>query len=527
MIRALLAAALAGLVLASPARALAPPPTVLDFEGATLGTFAPGFYPGVTIDAAGFCADGETPAAGGCASVISPGHDSSQALDVSDESELDLRFAAPQATVAMYVATTFTSSGSDVTVEAWSGEPGTSALVDRVSLPGGAFPFARPAVLRAPLGQTSIGSVRVFTGPQPQSGSEFLVDDIAYSTVAQPDTEISSGPAATARTTDAVFTFAGNQPDTGFACSLDGVRVDCRSPYAVSGLAPGAHRFTVAMRDRYGSLDDATPAAWAWTVDLSAPAVAPGADRDGDGVPDARDNCTDVANPTQADADGDGVGDACETAPAGNVPPVAGERVVASVLSGDVFVKLPATRSLAQAGSGFVPLKGVAALPVDTVVDARKGRLSIAASADGRRIGAGGSRRSAIVAAGMFLIRQQRAASTSRTPLATDFVLQSAPHAEAACVSTTATTGPIKGRGRTTVRSLTASTTKGVFRIVGAAGTSTGRDATWVTQDRCDGTRTDVGKGHVAVASKARTVTVKAGQSYLIKARLFAARKAS
>jgi hypothetical protein len=36
------------------------------------------------------------------------------------------------------------------------------------------------------------------------------------------------------------------------------------------------------------------------------------ADTDGDGIPDYKDNCPDVANPDQADIDGDGVGDACE-----------------------------------------------------------------------------------------------------------------------------------------------------------------------------------------------------------------------
>ncbi|HEX4870931.1 MAG TPA: thrombospondin type 3 repeat-containing protein, partial [Nevskiaceae bacterium] len=42
----------------------------------------------------------------------------------------------------------------------------------------------------------------------------------------------------------------------------------------------------------------------------------PPPDQDGDGVPDAQDNCPAVSNPMQTDSDNDGVGDACETAPA-------------------------------------------------------------------------------------------------------------------------------------------------------------------------------------------------------------------
>lgn len=38
----------------------------------------------------------------------------------------------------------------------------------------------------------------------------------------------------------------------------------------------------------------------------------PSPDVDGDGVPDALDNCREVFNPRQEDADGDGIGDACE-----------------------------------------------------------------------------------------------------------------------------------------------------------------------------------------------------------------------
>jgi hypothetical protein len=47
-----------------------------------------------------------------------------------------------------------------------------------------------------------------------------------------------------------------------------------------------------------------------------APVAPP--DRDGDGIPDFRDNCPDVYNPDQRDIDGDGIGTACDE---NEVPP--------------------------------------------------------------------------------------------------------------------------------------------------------------------------------------------------------------
>jgi hypothetical protein len=44
----------------------------------------------------------------------------------------------------------------------------------------------------------------------------------------------------------------------------------------------------------------------------------PPPDFDGDGIPDAADNCPFTANPGQEDADGDGVGDACDNCPGGD-----------------------------------------------------------------------------------------------------------------------------------------------------------------------------------------------------------------
>jgi hypothetical protein len=64
---------------------------------------------------------------------------------------------------------------------------------------------------------------------------------------------------------------------------------------------------------------------------------------------------------------------------------------------------------------------------------------------------------------------------------------------------------------------------KGLYQTVGAASTTTTQDATWTVEDRCDGTLTAVSKGHASVSFVAhhhpRTVTVGAGQSYLVTAR--------
>jgi hypothetical protein len=525
-------AACAALALAAPAAeaALAPAPTVLDFENATVGPFDGDTYPGVTLTAPFIfsgCGDAEFGRAAApldCGEVVSPGQASSRALFIASPSYLDIRFATRQADVSMWAL-----SNSDVTIEAWPDAPGQGDLISRQVVAAPA-PFAQPAVVRSRFG-AEIGSVRVYTGDAPGDGGDLTVDDITFGPEPSPDTEILSGPATVTRSTDASFVFVGNQPETGFECRLDNAPtgVACRPPFALSGLAAGPHVLEVKMRDRFGSLD-ATPAVWNWTVDLSPAPVPTEPDRDQDGVPDARDNCPDAGNPSQADQDGDGVGDACETAPSGTATPVTGERVVAEVISGDVFIKLPnsSKRRFAQAAPipGFVPLKGVAALPVDTIVDARKGRLAMQSTVDGRRIGAGGRRQSVTLAAGIFRIRQLKLAPNSRKRIPTDLMLQSPPGAEASCVSR-GSTGPIKGRGRNTVRGLTATTEKGLFRIVGAAGISTAKDATWATRDRCDGTRTDVGKGRVAVLNRAtrKTRTVRAGQSYLVKAKLFSAKK--
>ena len=179
----------------------------------------------------------------------------------------------------------------------------------------------------------------------------------------------------------------------------------------------------------------------------------------------------------------------------------------------------PLVAGAAQSGieKGFQPLKGIASVPVGSVVDTRKGRAGISTAADFRKATDRRHRaQTANFAAGIFRIKQARKhrRKAPKRPF-TDLVLASAAGAQAVC-ATKSRTSPVKG----IVRQLSA-TTKGRFRTVGGASTTTvTKGATFVTTDRCTGTLTEVGRGRAKVFDRRlrRTVTVKAGRAYLAKA---------
>jgi hypothetical protein len=238
-----------------------------------------------------------------------------------------------------------------------------------------------------------------------------------------------------------------------------------------------------------------------------------------------------MANPDQADRDADAIGDACEILPAGDVPVAVGELAHVRQLSGDVFIKLPRaaslTRRLHQQAPipGYVPLKGIATVPIGAEVDARRGVLELSTAADFRS-----TRRprmqTARIAAGIFRIQQARRAGTRhgnplRRPATTDLVLKTPPALSKACAARTAPAfAPLKG----VVRTLSGSA-KGSFRTIGAASTTTVTNATWIVQDRCNGTLTEVGTGRATVYDPRRRISaeLRSGQAYLVRARLFAA----
>jgi hypothetical protein len=85
-----------------------------------------------------------------------------------------------------------------------------------------------------------------------------------------PDTSLAGGPSGTVAVKDASFTFTATESGS-FECSLDaGAWSACVSPASYTGLADGAHTFSVRGRDAAGNVDP-TPASRSWTI-ATAPA---------------------------------------------------------------------------------------------------------------------------------------------------------------------------------------------------------------------------------------------------------------
>lgn len=91
-----------------------------------------------------------------------------------------------------------------------------------------------------------------------------------------PETTITKAPAGNVPTDEAAITFTANEPST-FACTLDGKRAACSSPFGATHLKRGKHHFEVFATDTAGNRDR-TPAKANWTV-ANARAVLVGSDR--------------------------------------------------------------------------------------------------------------------------------------------------------------------------------------------------------------------------------------------------------
>jgi hypothetical protein len=92
------------------------------------------------------------------------------------------------------------------------------------------------------------------------------------------------------------------------------VSADASTPVGDHTIVLKADEGNVALTDTNtsaGKLTDDTGTTL--TIHVIASSTPPPADADGDGVPDASDNCPSVSNADQADADSDGLGNACDS----------------------------------------------------------------------------------------------------------------------------------------------------------------------------------------------------------------------
>jgi hypothetical protein len=226
---------------------------------------------------------------------------------------------------------------------------------------------------------------------------------------------------------------------------------------------------------------------------------------------------------TPGDRDNDGIPDDQDTSD-GSLPPIPGKTFDARVVSGDVFIKYPAgagPRAAIKRPKGFVALEGAANVPMGAQLDTRRGRVAVTSAAD-----TGASKtQTADFYDGIFQVKQAtpKKKPKTATALITDLVLKGEPpRSECAPLkgSASAAAAKKKKRGAKSVLGSLWGNGKGKFRTSGKYSSATVRGTIWLTQDRCDGTLTTVKRGTVSVRDlkRRRTVTVKAGHSYLARA---------
>jgi len=179
-------------------------------------------------------------------------------------------------------------------------------------------------------------------------------------------------------------------------------------------------------------------------------------------------------------------------------PPVHGERVNLAVRKGTVTVKVPGD-------DGFVPVSEFASVPVGSLVNTRRGSVTLRSA-----LPSGGTQAGAFHG-GLFQVRQAETAGGM-----TELVLRGrGPD----CGDRSAAAAA--ARKRRPRRALWGRVTHGNFRTRGSNSVATVRGTVWYLQDRCDGTLTRVERGSVSVRDlrRHRTVVVRAGQRYLARAK--------
>ena len=173
-------------------------------------------------------------------------------------------------------------------------------------------------------------------------------------------------------------------------------------------------------------------------------------------------------------------------------PPTPAQTVNAVPVQGDVLVRVPGSPQ-------YVPLPTPRQVPVGSQFDATRGRVELTAAR------AGGITDTSVFYDGAFQLTQQGPTAFAELRLLQgDFSVCSLPSLQTA------------DRNRRPVRRLWGSG-KGRYRTRGRFSSATVRGTIWKTEDRCDGTLTQVREGSVNVRDfgRKKDVVVRAGKSYL------------
>jgi hypothetical protein len=194
--------------------------------------------------------------------------------------------------------------------------------------------------------------------------------------------------------------------------------------------------------------------------------------------------------------------------PADGLEPVMGESVVTRPVAGTILVRVPGTRT-------FVALTAGQTIPLGSVVDARKGSVTVAAAPD-----ATGGAQIAVFSGGVFTVTQIDDPQNPGGKI-TRLTLQGA--RPTGCPSLRGASGGARRLARAAGASKPGAHLwgdgKGRFQTKGDVSAATVRGTRWFVQERCAGTYTKVVRGVVAVDDfgRHRTVNVRAGDAYLAR----------
>jgi Tol biopolymer transport system component len=196
--------------------------------------------------------------------------------------------------------------------------------------------------------------------------------------------------------------------------------------------------------------------------------------------------------------------------------PTLGVDVNVDVVSGTVLVGVRGAAAgsgrrarASQKGVMFVPLTEARQIPVGSFLNTRRGTVRMQSA-----VNRAGKRQTGDFARGLFQVRQSRKRSAKGL---TDLVMKGSSFRRCQARGGSDASASLSRRA---IRRLRANA-RGRFRTSGRNSSATVRGTKWEVIDRCDGTLTKVSRGRVVVRDfrRKRNVTIRAGKSYLAKAR--------